>query len=766
MLAAGMKPQPTVSPNPGGNQVDAVGQVSKSSIAKEILHAHASALEARRGRDLVSEMLALHIDGTGDFQWAVIVNDAQVEIPRSVSRFRKTENLLRPIVDNAVNHHTTMPINYHVDSLPDRKAREKALIDRLWANNLARSRGIQGIYAEALYAATAFGFCPVHAYWRDDVSEAMYEPIGPASEEEHLQKMMQAMDQGFSGSIDVFSGNPGGTVFDLGAKKGSVKWCSYERWLSADLVRKQFGHMPGVAGLQGSTRINSSAAIQQIMQSWTFGSIGINGSSVIRSRNDRNEEMVLVICREIAPGLSQQYPAGRLQLIAVPGAHGRNKGQGARHAILLADQPLPGRCFSWQNFYSHHRGTDIHGKAWAEDLDELQVSLNIAKSARWEAVKKQMDAPIVSPGQAIDDDMRDLDGYNLMEISPTLANWRPRVMEYSQTIVPALDNEIRELRQAMYTIGGYQAVSRGESLGSRTPYRSIVALQQADSTIHGPVHLKYQEAATAFMQICWKQMKAFGDIPWIMQFTGDEYGHLTDAYIDKTRLSERPPDFRLVDSFGVSAEMKGQEVLQLMQVRGADGQPFLTTADARRLYPNQNMFSIADDPAQVQRRRAKVVAAEIEKVAKNFRQQSGFSEDQIQPEQVGQVLKFIAYQLVFQGLPGHASIESRFPRRRDDDPHAHIAALTEIAQDPTADPLAQEMAEFRQQSYFDWLLMAAGGQPQEGGQQAPQAPSLPSIPGGGAERREIAAEFQGGGDPGMSPQAEMADGPMVAMTAR
>ncbi len=59
-----------VAPVPESNQVDAVGRRSRNEIAHGVVRAHRTGLQARRERDLISEKLLLHIDGSGDSQWA------------------------------------------------------------------------------------------------------------------------------------------------------------------------------------------------------------------------------------------------------------------------------------------------------------------------------------------------------------------------------------------------------------------------------------------------------------------------------------------------------------------------------------------------------------------------------------------------------------------------------------------------------------------------------------------------------------------------
>lgn len=716
-----------VSPEASNNRVDAVGKRSAQEAARRVVTLHQSGLIARRERDLVSEMLLLHIDGAGDGQWASIYKGQRVEIPRLVSEYRKSENLLRLIVDNAVAHHTTMPLKFFADSTPDRKSRDRAIIDMLWANYLSDMQDLNGLFADALYMAMATGFCPVHRYWRDD-QQTSYEPV-PEGE----------MGGPRPGMIDCWVGNPFDTVFDVGARRGSAIRCSYGRILPASMVRAAFDHVPEARTLEGSKRLSSAAVFQQIAKSWRLEGLGVHGSPVIENRRDRDsdEELIEVLCAETLPGVDADWPEGRLQIVALPGQSDMLRGEGAvSKAVLLAEQPLPASDFSWTLFYSHHRSDDILGKPWVEDCDQLQVDLNIALSKRWEYLNRSIEAPIVAPGGAVSEDMLDLGGYNLMEIEPSLASWRPRAMEWPAWVLQGLDKEIADKRQAIFTGGGYQASSRGESSGSRMAYRAIVALQQADNTIHGPVNMRFKRSACDFMLGCWKQMKRYGDVPWLVKIAGDEYSHLVAPYVDSSKLSDTAPSFKLVNAFGPSPEMMAQEAMELVSTRGADGEALLSTENFRRVYPNPSMFGGESFPKAVQKRRAKTISAELGHMATELREQNGFTETDIAHPWVKQ-----AAQQVFM------QAEQRFPRMRDDDLMAHLASLSEVTQDETADPVARLAATQRMEMYYQWQSMQAG-QVQQG--QAPQGNAPQGSPQAGAsaptsiDPRAIAAQSAAG----------------------
>lgn len=349
---------------------------------------------------------------------------------------------------------------------------------------------------------------------------------------------------------------------------------------------------------------------------------------------------------------------------------------------------------------------------------------------------------MVAPGGALHEDMMEIGGYNVWEVEPSLANWRPRVMEWPQGILQWLGNKQQSLRGQLFTLGGYQAVSRGESPGTRTPYRAILALQQADRTIHGPVNVWFQRSACSFLRRMWKQMKTYGDVPWLMDMVGDEYSYLVDPYVDKTKLSDEPPRFRLVNTFGSSPELLAQEILQLAQFRGADGQPFLTTEEARKAYPYRLVFDQPGDPRAAQRRRARTVAAYSHTLARHYRERTGFDEASLPVEWRGQALKMIGQQLAFIGIvvpsaerpegeiiePG---LEQLFPRLRDDDLQAHISAYTEITQDEQADPIARALIRERQELYLQWQASIA--MQQQGGPPPPPTPDGSQAPTAGAE---------------------------------
>lgn len=746
-----------------------MGVVSSDATAREIVDRHSAGLVSRRYRDLLSEKFLLHIDGSGDNQWADILNGERVAIPRVVSEFRKTENLLRPIVDNAIAHHTTMPMHFIAESSPDRRAKETALVDALFANYVAHTQDLGGLFADALYLAMPCGYCPVHHYWREDAID-VYEPIA-GGEAQGVDTAIEQLTAPKPGIIDCWLGNPFDTVFDRQARRGSVLWCSYGRVLNANLVRRAFRHMPGVQGLQGTLRIPSAALFQRIARDWRFEELAVHGSSTILYRREaqgqeKDEELLIVVCREVAPGVDANWPTGRLQMAAVPGYADLRYRRSGGHAVMLYDGPLPAGDWSWSLIYSHHRGDDIHGKPWVEDLDNIQVDLNIALSKEWEIVNRMVDAPIVAPGGAIAEDMADIGPYQLLEVEPSLAGWRPRVMEWPYQVLSAVQGIVERKKSAMYTIGGYQASSRGEAAGSRIAFRAIALLQQADNSIHGPVNQRYQRSVTDFMRGCWRQFKAYGDIPWLLTVTGDEYSFLAQPYIDRTQLSEHPPHYKLVNAFGASPELRAQEILQLMGTRGADGQPFLRTDEARRMYPNTTIFDDEGNPKTVMRRRAKTIAAAAPVLARQYREMYGIGSNDLADPNVHALAAE-----VFKAL------ERRFPRLRNDDLMSHLASYAEVTQDETADTVARLALIMRENLYYQWQAMMAttpgmtlGAGPTPGPQIPPGLSDMdPRGVRAQAGVRGEGAALQSGEEQQEGPTVsgeQRQEGPTVAATAR
>src|SRR5690606_2167230 len=127
----------------------------------------------------------------------------------------------------------------------------------------------------------------------------------------------------------------------------------------------------------------------------------------------------------------------------------------------------------------------------------------------------------------------------------------------------------------------------------------------------------------------------------------------------------------------------------------------IKTSEARRIYPNQFLFDEEADPRAVQKRHARTVVAAAESIARRYREETGFFEDDPSHPWVQQAARH-----VFDAL------EARFERDRGDDLQAHINAYTEFIQDDTADPIARAALRIRRDLYYEWQAqMAMAGVP-------------------------------------------------------
>ncbi len=189
------------------------------------------------------------------------------------------------------------------------------------------------------------------------------------------------------------------------------------------------------------------------------------------------------------------------------------------------------------------------------------------------------------------------------------------------------------------------------------------------------------------MGICWRLMKQYGDVPWVVDITGDELAHIAEPYIDRTRLSDEPPSFKLVSGFGATPESRAQQLLNLVQSQGADGEPLMSTRQFKRAWPDESLYGEEEDPEEVRKHRAKVINERIRQVADDV------------AAQFGQRAPMFAQM-------AHERLMQLFPPLPDDPPQMHIIELGNISQDETEHPLARQLARMRQGIYFQIVQQA------------------------------------------------------------
>ena len=159
--------------------------------------------------------------------------------------------------------------------------------------------------------------------------------------------------------------------------------------------------------------------------------------------------------------------------------------------------------------------------------------------------------------------------------------------------------------------------------------------------------------------------------------------------------------------------------------------PFLTTAEARKQYPNSMLFDSSDSSMIVKKRRARTIASKIRDLVYEFRVQNGFMDT----DPTNPMMPQAAFQIFQQ-------VEANYPRRREDDLESHIDAYSAITQDETEDPLIRAVTEIRLNLYYEWQMSMAQQSmaPTEGG----------AAQGGGSDTRsdgrQVAAEMASGGE--------------------
>ena len=684
------------------DQSDVYGQVSSDSQAAEIRDFHQRGLRSRKHRDLTSEKYLLHVDGEGGSQWYDLYYGQRLKIPTSLSGAPRIQNnQLRPIVDNYVSHLSTQPYRFVVETRQDRKSRESSIIDQALINHQVRVQRWNMLWSEAKYMAACSGFCPVHAAWRDDSASDPYEAVLAVGADGIPMMGPQP------GSIDSWVGNPFDHVLDTGARRGSIHRQSYGRVLPAEMVRQAFGRPE----LEGNDRLPSSSTFQRIGQKWTQSSGMVHGSSLL-TLGWGHDELLGLIYDDVLPGVDVRYPEGRLSIIALQGlaATSRDEARGGIGTpMLLWEGPLPAGVFSSVMVYSHQRADDPLGKPFVGDIDDDQIQLNQLESMVNEYLRRASKPPLASTGR-VNVETINYKGDTVLEVEPLAGgSVELNYLEYPGRHVSLLQNKIARVLDGMYRKGGWQASSRGEA-GAGESGKAIIALQQADDSIFGPMVLQTRHELEEYARLNWHLFKAFGDVPTVLDVVGDEVAHLVEPHIDRTMLSATPPVFTLVSGFGTSTEAKAQQLLNLFAMTDQLGEQVLTTRDLKKLWPDPSLFREVDDPQDVRDRRPRVVNASIRKAASLARQMYPQVPYIINDPMLQQLAQMLAFE-----------IDGMHPMLMDDDLEGHITVLSTITQDETEDPLVRQVAIMRQQQFWMWLAQKQQAvQPQQEGQQQAQ----------------------------------------------
>ncbi|MCK5316318.1 MAG: hypothetical protein KAJ55_00310 [Anaerolineales bacterium] len=708
-------PLPDVDPN----QFEPPSPEKSQALADSVAMSHRTGLEKRAITDLTREKYLLHIDGEGNAQWADILNGSILKVPANVSGgLRLQYNLLRPLVDNWVAYHTAQEFQVVAQARPSSEARDKARIDTIWANDLSTRQDLNGVMAEALFFAAAFGSSPVHVGWRDDLTLDTYEPFyNPAPPEERLNLR--------PGRIDMWNGDPWDTVYNDGAKRNSIHWATYGRVYPAQMLRDTFSHVEGIGDVEGQEGTVSASRFQRIVNRWGNLSSQEHGSAEVNT-GISGDELIGVICREISPGVLKQFPQGRLQIIATIGAAdsgGPGSLAGKGRPFLLHDGPLPGSVMSLEPVFGGFRGDDALGKPYVADLDDLQILLNQFVTLEAEYTRRFARPPLMVLAGSLVDDTITTDDDAILEL--TDGAFKPEFMFPPAQGSSIYDKPIERTMDQMFRLGGWQAASRGESK-SGDPAAKVVALMEADDTVFAPVNRALRKSVIRVLQKAHKLAKQYMTVPYLLQHVaGDDLAYLVDPYIQSKDLSDEPPEFIVVSGYGATPEAKTKQLMGYVTASGADGQPLLETEEFWRLNPDQSIRPPEISAKHMTEARAIKINYGIKQVAKDLRQQFGEQAEML----LGQA---------------HEIISREYGFKQDDPPQLHYQTLSQLTQDENLDPMARQLAEMRQAIYYNMMYPPAPPEPteptEESGASAPVEPVAEPPPAGNPTMRELSSE--------------------------
>jgi hypothetical protein len=671
------------------------------TLARAVAEDHTQGKQRKRQRDLVAERNMMHLDGDGEAQWVDIFGGSRLRVPPNLDgSIRCSTNLLRPITNNYVSYQTSIPYRVVAQPASDRKSRDKARIDTIYANNVIQTQRVNELFAEALYMAVPYGFCPVFGQWRDDIGHDPYDPI---YQETGL----------LPGFVDAFCGDPWGMVFNPGAKRNSIHWATYERIVPLAIAKKAFAKVANVTDLKGRKDLASTSRFQMTAKKWISGVDAPHGTPVLSGTH--NEEAIALVCKETAAGVDEKYPQCRFTIIALSGVAEVDVWAGT--PVLLYDGPLPAGRFSFVRVYSDQRFDDPYGYPWMTPLDQLQVLRNNIETLLVEGGRRAARPQIAMPPGSGDDDSFGFEEDGIVDFSGAIA---PSYLQYPVQWMTALENRLARVEESMFRIGGWQAASRGESNAGDAAAK-VVALQRADDSVHGPETRHIQGALAEFLQLVHLLTREHaGPYPIPVKTAGGEFGYMAQQYLYADQLSDDPPNFQVTSGFSSTMEAKGQQLFNLVAAKGADGLPLLTTKQFQKQYPDLSVWPVETDIIDVKKQRANAINYLIRDLCQQYKEQSGFDESQIHPRMLEQAMEVAAQEIWIQ----LDSIEEIQP---DDDITINIEALSEITQDVSEDRLVRKVAQKRVLQNHEWQRMMAT--PQGGGAPAGSPAQTATQPG-------------------------------------
>ena len=706
-----------------------VGTPAGQLMAQAVIERHRKGQASKRLRDLTAEKYLLHIDGENDSQWAEIIDGQAVIVPpRAGGSLRFQRNLLRPMVDNFVAYLTANLFRVIADAPRGRRSRDKARVDTLLANHMIQDQGLNTLLAEAEYLAAAYGYCPVHGTWRDDLTKDPY--LNPFTD-------MDGSSQGkVPGYVDFWVGDPWDTCFDAGATRSSVHRVTYGRVLPVDVLHQAFSHVPGILDIRGKDDLPSVSRFQRIARDWEYLNSYHRGGAALHM-GEGGDPQVALVCEETSPGIDPQWPEGRLLVVALDGTSSTDwtssRGAGGT-ARLLHVGPLPGGRFSMVRFYSWHRFDDVHGKPYVADLSDLQVQLNQVATMRAERLKRYSMPQLMAKAGSIDEDTEIADPDSIMWVQS--GDWPQFLPLPAESGTSDFNHIAADVEAQMFRIGGWQAASRGESHAG-DPAAKVVALAKADDTVFGPISRHFAASVVELLQLGHALHVQYAELPSLAKVSGEDMGYAVEPWIRSRDLSETPPNYKMTSAFGATPEALMQTLQSMVVMQGADGNPLLTTDEFWDRVPDPTLKPHRPNVRAVKRQRLNAVNYYIEQLCQEA---EGEYRDAVNAEP--QLLMTLAGMIA-------EEVNATFPPTRTDEPNMAIEALDELVHDTTSSPLCRLVSEMRQSQYFDWLAQMASN----AGSPGMQPGSMGGGGGPGGSGTPPASDKHGGtpGSDAMSP---------------
>lgn len=692
--------------------------------ARAVAERHLAGKRAKGARDLTAELYLCYIDGSDEGQWLDIHNGAIAPVPRDQGAYRTQENVLGYLVAAMVAYHTSNPLRVVALPLADRQGRMRAKVDTLHANDLLKKQRVNELLAAALgLGASAYGHGLIHVAWRDEGPALDYETVAPpdltleqnrsepADPEGQRLGVVQELRRGY---VDFWLGDPWETVYDEGATRFCVHRMSYVRTVPLSRVKQAFRGVPGVDTLTGSTDLPSASRVQRARR---LASQWLRSTTRVLDANTDGEELVALVFEETVPGLDPEWPEGRLSVVALGGqATGDDRDQGGiGNPVLLSEGRLPGKGLSGERFYAcgPETGDDVHGKPWIEDKAPLQLMLNQLLSRSMNYVAKLTDPLIVAQTNMIDtDDLLRRGGVNATDVLSFHGGTNPYYLQVPQGL-----GELTQLQQLIETklfrMAGFQAASRGEGKAGQAA-AAVVALAQADDTVHAPAALSIRGAVCRILQRAHLLAREHMSVPYVLRAVGRDVAYLASGYVHATELSAEPPEFEVTSSYG-TPESRLQQLLNLISVADPQGNALMTRDEFWEMHPDPSQRPLMNETARLKRARALKVNDWIRTAVASYRK------GQPDPSADAQAMQQL-----------QDAMFAELPVLRDDDMAFHIDTLSEITQDPDSDPLAFQLATVRQDALYQWQAQEAQSQPvqqaQPGRGQPAGAPTPQAAP--------------------------------------